>query len=67
MRPKAQKTKSGQPRGVGGRKVVFPRISQEARELGVSRIHLWLVLTGKRVSHRLAARYANLQRKARAA
>ena len=35
----------------------FPGISQAARTLGVSRTHLWYVLTGRRQSRSLLARY----------
>jgi len=37
--------------------VVYPGISNHAEELGVSRPHLWMVLTGRRVSRSLTARY----------
>jgi hypothetical protein len=43
--------------------VRFPGIMRDARELGVSRIHLYLVLSGKRVSRRLTARYRALHGK----
>lgn len=39
----------------------FPRIVADARDLGVSRIHLYLVLTGGRISHRLLADYRRLK------
>lgn len=35
----------------------YPGIMRASRDLGVNRIHLYLVLTGKRVSHRLTDRY----------
>ena len=37
--------------------VEFPGISVYAEELGVRREHLWMVLTGRRVSRSLTARY----------
>lgn len=36
----------------------FPRISEACRALGVSRTHLWYVLTGVRESRSLTRRYA---------
>lgn len=41
----------------------FPGIVQSARKLGVSRDHLFKVLTGKRASARLLRLYAALQDK----
>lgn len=38
----------------------FPNINQDAKELGVSRPYLWLVLTGKREGTSLLSRYARL-------
>lgn len=38
----------------------FPDIGVHARQLGVSREHLYLVLTGQRESRSLAQRYINL-------
>ena len=38
----------------------FPGITRHAKELGVSRIHLWNVLTGRRESRSLTARYQAL-------
>ena len=44
----------------------FPGICQAARDLGVSRLHLYMVLVGMRVSHRLTRRWKEWNR-ARAA
>jgi hypothetical protein len=38
----------------------YPGISADAKTLGVSRTHLFLVLTGKRKSARLMSRYLAL-------
>ncbi len=38
-------------------KVRFPGITEDAAALGVTRPHLWMVLTGARVSKRLTTRY----------
>ncbi|MBP8257099.1 MAG: hypothetical protein KAX37_07210 [Opitutaceae bacterium] len=38
-------------------RVRFPGIVADAKRLKVSRIHLYLVLTGRRTSHRLLKRY----------
>lgn len=43
----------------------FPGIVQDAKALGVSRVHLWLVLTGKRESAALKARYEVLKSRQR--
>lgn len=40
----------------------FPGIVSDARRLRCSRVHLYLVLTGARTSHRLLARYRTLKR-----
>jgi len=51
-------------RGKGKRKIIrFPGIVEHARHLGVSRIHLYFVLTGERRSPRIEA-YMNKQRRA---
>ncbi|MEI6211502.1 MAG: hypothetical protein WCR06_07730 [bacterium] len=42
--------------------VQYPGIVGHARQLGVSHPHLWMVLTGKRASRRLMARYRDLVR-----
>ena len=42
------------------RRVVYPNISRHADELGCRREHLWMVLTGRRKSRRLLARYQEL-------
>ncbi len=39
----------------------FPGIGADAAKLGVSRVHLWLVLTGRRTSHSLRSRYHALK------
>ena len=39
------------------RAVTYPGIVGHAAELGVGRVHLWMVLTGRRVSRSLTARY----------
>ncbi|NOS70079.1 MAG: hypothetical protein HOP33_09125 [Verrucomicrobia bacterium] len=41
--------------------IKFPGIGKDAEALGVHRIHLYLVLTGARTSHRLLARYNQLK------
>lgn len=41
-------------------RVRFPGIVGAAKALKVSRIHLYLVLTGQRTSHRLLKRYRAL-------
>lgn len=40
----------------------IPGIVADARALGVSRVHLWMVLNGRRESAPLLARYAALKR-----
>jgi len=47
------KTKNG--------RVKYPGISEHARRLGVSRLHLWMVLQGRRESRRLMERYRRLE------
>lgn len=42
----------------------YPGIVRDASALGVTRIHLWLVLTGRRESRSLTARYAALKKAA---
>jgi hypothetical protein len=42
----------------------FPGITEHAEALGVTRTHLFLVLTGKRQSKRLSTAYARLTRAA---
>lgn len=44
--------------------VRFPGICAAARELGVTRVHLYLVLTGQRESRNLTARYRALMKHA---
>lgn len=66
------KTHANSPKGSSSRRASrvrpargetqFPGISGDAKALGVSRVHLWLVLTGRRRSARLAQRYAQLKR-----
>lgn len=43
-------------------RVKYPRIGEHARILGVSRPHLWQVLTGRRHSRSLLQRYRTLTR-----
>jgi hypothetical protein len=43
------------------RVVRFPGLVTDAEHLGVHRNHLYLVLTGKRVSHTLTARYHQMK------
>lgn len=45
-------------------RVRFPGIIRDAKRLNVSRIHLYLVLTGQRTSHRLLRRYQALNKPA---
>lgn len=42
------------------RRIRFPGIVRHARELGCSRIHLYFLLRGDRVSPRLIKRYHSL-------
>jgi len=44
---------------------VIPGICADARRLGVSRMHLWAVLSGRRESDGLVARYQALQEQQR--
>jgi hypothetical protein len=39
----------------------FPGVAAAAKRLGCSKGHLWAVLAGQRVSHRLSRRYAELK------
>ncbi len=39
----------------------YPGIIRDATELGVTRVHLWRVLTGERDSRLLMARYSALK------
>jgi len=48
--PSKEKTKRGPTK--------YPGIVRTAEELGVTRVHLWLVLTGRRESQPLLARYS---------
>lgn len=41
-------------------RIKYPGISEHARRLGVSRLHLWMVLQGRRESRRLMNRYRKL-------
>ena len=45
----------------------FPGIVEDARSLGVSRVHLFLVLTGQRTSKGLLNRYKAFQRQLKGA
>ena len=56
-----ESTKKPHPRSLPPR---FPGIVESARALGVSRDHLFKVLTGKRSSASLLERYRALQRAA---
>lgn len=40
--------------------ILFPGITRAAKRLKVTRIHLYLVLSGQRTSHRLLKRYQAL-------
>ena len=42
-------------------RVRFPGICADAQKLGVHRVHLYEVLSGKRTSHRLIASYEMLK------
>ena len=42
----------------------FPGITRDAAELGVTRVHLWKVLTGRRSSLSLTRRYSELKENA---
>ena len=48
----------------GKSRVKFPGITRVADESGVSREHLWQVLTGRRSSPRLVRAYREHQRRA---
>ena len=54
------KTRKATKKTARRRTVRFPGISQAARTLGVSRTHLWYVLTGVRESRSLTRRYEAL-------
>lgn len=41
-------------------RIKYPGIIEHARQLGVSRVHLWKVLSGRRESQRLMERYRAL-------
>ncbi len=45
----------------GKRKIQFPTIGADSKALKVDRIHLWKVLTGRRVSASLMERYEKLK------
>lgn len=47
---------------ISDRRIRFHRIVADAQTLGVSRVHLWQVLTGRRQSKTLLARYRALKR-----
>lgn len=69
---KKQRPFSGEkPRAVihtgANARVRFPGIVSDAAALGVSRIHLYLVLTGERRSRSLLTRYKALKRAAKVA
>ncbi len=44
---------------------MIPGICADAQKLGVSRMHLWAVLSGRRESDGLVARYMELKKKNR--
>lgn len=45
---------------------VFPNIVEDARRLGVSRMHLWAVLSGRRESSGLVRRYSAMKERRQA-
>ena len=45
------------------RRTKFHGITEHAKALGVSRLHLWMVLQGRRPSRRLMERYQALTKK----
>ena len=53
---------AGANKAQDGKGVKFPGICADAVTLGVSRVHLWLVLTGARKSLILTKRYLALKR-----
>ncbi|MGI5868660.1 MAG: hypothetical protein ACOX9C_04340 [Kiritimatiellia bacterium] len=55
MNAKKKKVKPARRRVVN-----FPGIGKHAEQLGVSRPHLWMVLTGRRESRSLMERYEQL-------
>jgi len=60
MNAKLSKNKAKRPHR---HKVKFPGVREDARQLGVSAPHLWLVLNGQRTSHDLKSRYQTLKAK----
>lgn len=54
-------SRNGKSKKVRMPRVKYYRISADAADLGVSRGHLWMVLTGTRQSARLLARYRALK------
>jgi hypothetical protein len=54
------------PKTTEAKRIRFPGIVESARKLKVSRIHLYLVLTGQRQSRRLMQRYSRLNQKSAA-
>jgi hypothetical protein len=56
---KRSNLKRKQKRPVG--EIKFPGITEDSKTLGVTRPHLWMVLTGSRVSARLTSRYRELK------
>ena len=46
-------------------RTLFPGLLDDARSLKVHRNHLYLVLSGRRTSHSLLARYKQLKKEAR--
>ena len=54
-------SKRKKKRGSHRHQVKFPGITEDAKKLGVSRPHLWMVLTGTRTSGSLTRRYHALK------
>ncbi len=52
---------ASEPAQKSKRFIRFPGICHAAKELGVSRIHLWFLLTGQRTSPGLLRRYQALK------
>jgi len=56
--PRKREAKSPLP----NRTIRYPSIGADAKKLGVHRVHLWQVLTGRRQSKSLLRRYHTLKR-----
>jgi len=63
MKQETKKSKITQRRWRTGTR--FPGIVEHARQLGVTRVHLYMVLSGARVSRSLMRRYAAINGGAR--